>query len=504
MEELPLNLRGLRYKSFSLVYMHSFGVATKGLDKVVINNPHIKLFDNLVDSQIFEIDPQLGSPVKRYILPDFDFSTVLEEPYEVSIQGKIYVALDLFLGQTAMLSFKMVVNNDACRASESITTDHLIALAALNLGAEHWNVGEERTCSNINLTTSPVDIKNLRVTADGIFTEKGYNLSENKEWSNSFDVVCGLYKKAVLNMLDTVAYPSKNFVYVDIWEDVDNYDGSLQAMEKEEDIIKYISDNCKKELVGLMSLYPSEWPYRTEEAFDDVCGFNIAIDTDDLVLVNSSMCVVFGTYARRGKDSPTDWAEMMKDRSVQHVSWFEYLLILQMILAKKYALSIAKRYVIKESNYNNSNVNITRAQMQRNTQLEMEITNLLMNLDAVDYSKFISHKIMFDRTTKRLDIDKDLSDLQQVLKRTENALKNVSTLQELEQSQNMNIILFVVSVASLAQIIMSEPKVPLLEKFNLGWLAGGLGHTIVSLTILLAIVAIGYLIYNFIKDLKNK
>jgi hypothetical protein len=142
--------------------------------------------------------------------------------------------------------------------------------------------------------------------------------------------------------------------------------------------------------------------------------------------------------------------------------------------------------------------------MQRNTQLEMEITNLLMNLDAVDYSKFISHKIMFDRTTKRLDIDKDLSDLQQVLKRTENALKNVSTLQELEQSQNMNIILFVVSVASLAQIIMSEPKVPLLEKFNLGWLAGGLGHTIVSLTILLAVVAIGYLIYNFIKDLKNK
>lgn len=503
MEKLPLNLLGLRYNSFSLVYMHSFGVAGTGLDKMVLDNPFIKLSDNLVDSQIFEIDPTLGSPVRRYILPSFDFVTVLEEPYQVEIKGTMYVALDTFLGQTVMLTFRMVVNGEACCSSGSITTDHLIALAALNLGAEHWNVGEERTCSNINLTTAPVVVSNLHVTESGDFTEESYDLATNSEWGNSFDVVCNRYKVAVLKVLNTVSYPAKNFVYVDIWEDVDNWDGSLQKMEKEEDIISYIETNCKKELVGLMSLYPSEWPYRTAEAFDDVCGFNIAIDTDDLVLLNTSMCVVFGTYARRGKDSPTDWAEMMKDRSEQHVSWFEYMLILQMVLAKKYALSVAKRYILKECSFNGS-VKITRAKMQRNTKLEMEVSNLLMNLDAIDYSKFISHKVMFDRTTKRLDIEKDTVELNNILKRTENALKNVSALQELKQSETLNVILFTVSVASLAQIIMSDPKIPLLEKLNIAWLGIGIGKVIVSLTMLLMVVAVGYMAYNFIKDLKNK
>ncbi len=503
MEELPLNMLGLRYKSFSLVYMHSFGIAKKGLDGIAKDNPFIKLSDNLVDSQIFEIDSSVDSPVKRYILPDFDFTTVIEEPYEVKLSGKMYVALDTFLGQTAMLSFKMVVDNQACKLSESITTDHLIALAALNLGAEHWNVGEERTCSNINLTTSPVYVKNLHVTADGDFIEQGVELEDNREWGNTFDVVCNRYKNAVLKLLGTTSYPAKNFVYVDIWEDVDNWDGSLQKMEKEEDIIKYIEDNCKKELVGLMTLYPSEWPYRTQEAYDDVCGFNIAIDTDDLVLLNSSMCVVFGTYARRGKDSPTDWAEMMKDRSTQHVSWFEYLLILQMVLAKKYALSIAKRYVLKECSLE-KDANYTRSQMQKNTMLEMEVTTLLMELDAIDYSKFMSHKIMFDRTTKRLDIEKDVHDLLQILKRTENALKNVTALKEMKQSENLNIILFTVSVASLAQIIMSEPRVPILDLLNITGLARIIGQTIVSLTILLVFVAVGYLLYNFIKDFRKR
>ena len=56
-----------------------------------------------------------------------------------------------------------------------------------------------------------------------------------------------------------------------------------------------------------MSLYPSEWLYRTDESSDDICGMNIALDTDDLVLTNQKVCVVFDAYGVKGDGGYTDW-----------------------------------------------------------------------------------------------------------------------------------------------------------------------------------------------------
>ena len=89
-----------------------------------------------------------------------------------------------------------------------------------------------------------------------------------------------------------------------------------------------------------MTLYPQERPYRTEESYNDVCGSNIAIDTDDLIILNSVMCMVFGTYGRRAAGSPTDWGDHLEIRKSHFVSWPEYMLILEMILAKKYKVII--------------------------------------------------------------------------------------------------------------------------------------------------------------------
>lgn len=85
---------------------------------------------------------------------------------------------------------------------------------------------------------------------------------------------------------------------------------------KEDDIIQHIEKFHRSELVGLMTLYPEEWPYRMEKSFGDICGKNIAIDTDDLVLVNENVCVVIGTYGKRGNCAATNWKEHLGRRSV--------------------------------------------------------------------------------------------------------------------------------------------------------------------------------------------
>ncbi len=53
-----------------------------------------------------------------------------------------------------------------------------------------------------------------------------------------------------------------------------------------------------------------------DSSFEDICGKNIAIDTDDLVLANENMSLVIGTYGNRGKEAPTDWKNTWPDETV--------------------------------------------------------------------------------------------------------------------------------------------------------------------------------------------
>jgi Holliday junction resolvase RusA-like endonuclease len=97
-----------------------------------------------------------------------------------------------------------------------------------------------------------------------------------------------------------------------------------------------------------MTMYPAEWPYRAAEAYDHVCGGNIAIDTDDLVLAGSHMVVVIGTYGRRGDGvDGVNWEKVMRERRFYHVSWEEYLLIVQFVLAKKFSFNNAIDTLLK-------------------------------------------------------------------------------------------------------------------------------------------------------------
>lgn len=523
-------LKGLRYKKFSIIYMHTFGINECNTKLFASQGNFIKEDDNPIDRQIFAIEKDEKSPVTRFKLPSFDVEIGIEleikeseenndkqhakdedgeekgnkrvvVPYEydtkikdiehITVSGKVFAELSLFFNRTATLTFRLMVNNEtdkegnfvaAAKSEEYITTDHLISLVALSMGAEHWNVmkDNEKTPSNINLKPAKVHISNLALDRNLKWLEEGKRLAEldtdeifgENNPRTAFDVVFERYRSAILKGQKAIDYKPLNFVYIDVWEDINNYDYTLQDYKEESQIVDYIRDNCKAELVGLMTLYPKEWPYREENAFDEVCGSSIAIDVDDFVLLNAGMCVCFGTYARRGKGNPTDWAEISKQRETYHVSWPEYMLILEMVLAKKYTIGAARKMLLK-SLANCATADATRDNIEKNAKLEMRITDILLKLDAVNYSKFMSHKVMFDRTIKRLDIGKDEASLLSMMEKVDSSLSNLFEMRSIKQSANMNLFLLALSIASLLEILLSDPGMPFISKisgFDIAWL----------------------------------
>ncbi len=483
MSELNTQKQELRYNQLSIVYMQLFSLENlKSYEAINFASDCIKPHQSKIDSQIFIFDKE-HPPVYRYTLPSFNIDIKINDKVDpdtgkingplIEISGEVFVELSIYFNRTVSISYRVVINQEKdiydkdgnfnyripqiVRSTHPLSTDDVINLVALNLGGEHWGAANGDTANNINLKQLTHSITNFRI-GEGTNTES----------PNSFKSVCDEYEKAVLKGNVKSKTPTQFFAYVDVWEDIDSQDGTLQALEHEADIITRIKENHKSELIGLMTLYPEEWPYRDPECFDEVCGRNIAIDTDDLVLLNSGMCVVFGTYGRRGKDSPTDWIKHLKERVDYHVSWPEYMAILEMVLAKKYTILTATDKFLGETNKKIDTIKHNSKAIESNAELALSITNILLGLDAVKYSKFISHKVMFDRTRQRLQIDRDEKVLLESMQKIDNNLTTIYSMRRLRQSSAFNFILGIISIASLFQLLLIQIDVPVIEHLNLG------------------------------------
>ena len=474
----------LRYNEFSIIYMQVFSV--ERFDVSQLCPGRFAEVDNSIDGQIFVTDELHGSPVRRYAVRGFDFGLSLAEPYPVTLSGHVFVEVSVFFERTVSVTYRMVVDGDYCRCSGAITTDHLISLASLNMGAEHWNCDDDKKFSTINLDVADVRIEGLCLDEHGQWLERPVVLPVREGMNNFGEIQCR-YKRFINRNQTSSGTKDMNYVYVDVWENVGHAGGLFSTM-KEPEIIDHIFREHGKELTGLMSLYPYEWPYRTDECFDDVCGSNVAIDTDDLILVNPNVCVVFGTYGLRGKDSPTDWQTHLLERKRYHVSWPEYLLILEMVLAKKYTITAALDLFLHNT-IRISSLRRARGVLEENARRVLEVTKLLLQLDAVKYSRYVSHKIMFERTACRLEVDRDVARLNDAMDKIDQSLFNISEMRKLKQSGMLNVVLGCISAASLFGILFQQIEVPFLQRFGLSDFAGSVGMFIITFTLALIVLS---------------
>lgn len=257
-----------------------------------------------------------------------------------------------------------------------------------------------------------------------------------------------------------------HYAMVDIWGDVKHE--SMKTRRdvfaendvfhlSEPDIVTHIREYHKPEMIGLMTLYPSEWPYRDAGTFDYVCGESVAIDTDDLVMVGTHMAVVIGTYDRRGEEScGNNWKEMAKVKARHQVAWPEYLMILQFILAKKTVISRMKDRIIEITKKiaDRSNEKL----LYENANFSLDLTRQILQLDVVKYAKFASHRVMYDRTMERMKVDKDIEEIHDMSEMLNSNLQNMSNYKSMRTDSGLNWVLALISIVSVSELLFQDAR----------------------------------------------
>lgn len=438
----------------------------------------------------------------------------------VLLTGHANVEMSLFYGNTVSIAYKFFFDGYSAsirkysknEKGEIISeekadalTDHIIAFLSCHLGAEFWSENSkaesiasgndekdknDKKEADINLSqTFNVDEfwidENGNVSEEPIYFE--YKSDKNNSEKRIFNNVMLRYKKFLYNNCtiykNTLTIKEKiehekyreryplsvsfdhHYAMVDIWGNVKHVchsvAGDIFSPDRfnvpEREIVDHIRDYHKPELIGLMTLYPFEWKYRDATAYDYVCGENIAIDTDDLVLVGTHVAVVLGTYDRRGKESGgNDWKSMGKVKAQFHVAWPEYLLILQFILAKKVVVSRMKDNMIDL--ISRASDKGTDDMLFRNSNFGVDLTRRILMLDVVKYAKFASHRAMYDRTMDRMNISRDIDEIHDMSEMLSSNLQNISNHKSESNGFWLNIILGVVSIFSLTELLFQETK----------------------------------------------
>ena len=474
--------------------------------------------------------------VCRYSLKGFDFEMPIDPSEdevleEITLSGHVNVEMSLFFDHTVSLTYRFLFDGHCCKMSKPMSTDHIIVLLSTWLGAEFWSKDQESEEDKTNINyEAGLRYKGLSYGPDGDELKP----EQTKEWTfirakgRVFDEIAARYKGYVINHCtrfkadserkDILKYKlhdmqdemmvdnDHHYAMVDIWEDLQHplEDGTDMFSNEREDklteaqIVTHMHDYHKSELIGLLSLYPEEWPYRDDEAYDEVCGENIAIDTDDLVLAGSNLCVVIGTYGRRGKgEDGVDWEEHLQERKRYHVSWAEYLLILQMVLAKKHIMAHVREQLV--SSTLGAKDTSSRELIGSNAELSLRLTRMMLELDVLKYSKFPSHKVMFDRTARRFDLKEDEDSLRQLMDIVDSSLHNISDYKSMRSEFLLNVILGIVSVASTFELLFQDSTMPFLTYFGVE--SSRLAAVLVAVVASVTIFAILLVVVKSVKEI---
>ena len=461
-----------------------------------------------VESLLFPSTVVKNNKVARYSMQGFDFRIPVRASKEknkdgeyepdfssVDFEGHANVEVSQFLGNIFSVTYRFLFDGFTCRILEpdeddntglgrpgreqiEATTNHLISLVSSCLGAEYWSDDDDDD------KAAGIDLKN-RLVIDKMWVD------DNGEWNPDsgiwtlesqnrvFDEVLLRYKKFLAKKFlgdeagaeyikgMSVVHDSR-YAMVDIWETVKHPFGSAGNRDLFSDkhwpklgeagIINHIRDYHKPELVGLMTMYPAEWPYRAAEAYDHVCGGNIAIDTDDLVLAGSHMAVVIGTYGRRGDGvDGVNWEKVMRERRFYHVSWEEYLLIVQFVLAKKFSFNNAIDTLLQLTD---DMTEINKKKIGKCAKAALAASKRAIELDVIRHMKFPSHKVMYDRTAMSLELENDFQRFKDVQEVVSGNLQSLGEYQAAKTDSWMNTGLIAISVLSLFELAFQNNAWP--------------------------------------------
>ena len=511
---------GLLYRSFTIVYMQTFTTM-----KLCKYEKELSLEENGKKSSLCvkeieedEIDNQLFTHkekiVDRYSLKGFDINVdILDEDGNVTVtlKGHVKVKISFFFRNTALISFRVVV--PAAYKKESgykdifcsidkdyINSDELINLASLVQGAECWTYNKTKDQQVIDAARRKQTITNFPIDRHGRLREEcPDNFTEPANLEEAFNHYRAYFDKSFNKCRNEFVYESSNYTMIDVWEDFAHDGENIFLQMKEEgrdaDIVAHLETHHRAELVGVMSYYPGEWPYRMAASFQDICGNNIAIDTDDLVLANSNVCLVFGTYGNR-----ESWSEHLYKRARYHVSWPEYLYLLELVLIRKHTLN----YAIKRYSFNSQKA-ITHKRHKSfiadNANLSLQLTSMVNELNTIRQLKYVSHKHMYKMTVKELAVVEDEEQFKTTIRIVDESLNNSNNMVEMKEANRTTGILWIISVASLFGVLLQSDDVPIITYFTEKEQGVSVGYVLLLITSIIIVFCALWISFGALKSI---
>lgn len=460
-----------------------------------------KYADDKLDNQLFTHKIDI---LERYSIKGFNINiTADNDRYSFILSGRVVVQAVKFFDNTVLLSYRLIVSNNKdhnfCHINkEQINTDELILITGIFQHVEHWSYNQEIQQQEIDGIIKSITITDFPLDKNGAYI-KGVS---HEIVCRNFDEVQLRYFKFFNKDMNRVEHKQMNYTMIDVWEDID-HEGEIDfGSMTEDEIIQHIEEHHKAELVGLMSFYPMEWPYRMERSYNDICGENIAIDTDDLVLANANMSIVFGTYGRRGDEAPTDWKEHLARRDHYHASWPEYLILLEISLASRQTIN----YVWDKYAKNSQKVLTTNyfpPMIKDNAILGIKMTHMIMQLDTIRYLRYISHKYMMKKLAENIGIEEQQVKLRNAVRALDISLNNTNNMIELNQSNETKNVLWFISIASLFGVLMQNDNVPIVTLIsrNHGIMVAIILNIITSIGIVVGLI---YLVKGIKSYITNK
>jgi hypothetical protein len=460
--------------------------------------------DDDLDREIFDAHFLDRGVMRRYRLDGFQIAVTIDA-HETSptVIGEVQVRATRYFDDTVCVSYRLMASTSSddvkrfgfAESSSALTTDHLILLAGMASAVENWHATADDDDADfvINRPVHRCDVSEVRLSVEGQRLRGPGGAWHDGEHllgrSEVFQDVILRYRRFLLGKSDDTTKRATDYCLLDIWESISHTPPVSFTDMESGDIIAHIEEHHRSELMGLLTLYPYEWPYRDARYYRRVCGDNIAIDTDDLVLVTHNVALVMGTYGKRGAGSPTPWKQVLeRTRREHHVSWGEYLRILEIVIAKVHTINSAHgklQPVHVKGKLSGEN----EEQIRRNSIFALSVGHMIVDMNAVTFSRYLSHKVMYEQTEVRLDVAADLHTLTASLSQIDKAMHNLDSIDQARRARILNRVLLAISIASLFQLVFQPVSIPLLQEMIDEAVAKFVGSTIISVIAVALVIA---------------
>lgn len=260
--------------------------------------------------------------------------------------------------------------------------------------------------------------------------------------------------------------------YIEFGRCTDNFGTPIQLMEDSSDL------HITTEMHGILAHLP-EWRELRSEYSKRISSENIASTKDELVMLNEVCCtaILSNTWidaSEHTKQMGVAWAVQSPIQRMQETEgviwslrWPELSILVESAFLQRYILSTVKTSLTKQSQelLDNSAKAVTykyvEQSINQNVELQLLITNTLSRFDDI---LEVNLRNTQEAIRNRFNIESEVMQVKAKITDNDKALSMLSNSNRLHQARQLNIVLAILSAASILGLLFTQIKSPFVQR----------------------------------------